>query len=46
VEIEFDVVDGAGFDGRRIRPGAPRDEYAYSRAVRVGDRVFVSAPPR
>ena len=43
VEIEFDAVDGAGGAARRISSGrALEDEYAYSRAVRVGDRVFVS----
>lgn len=43
VEIEFDAVDGAGAAARRISSGrAIEDEYAYSRAVRVGDRVFVS----
>jgi enamine deaminase RidA (YjgF/YER057c/UK114 family) len=43
VEIELDAVDGAGASARRISSGrAIEDEYAYSRAVRVGDRVFVS----
>lgn len=43
VEIEFDAVDGASASARRISSGrAIEDEYAYSRAVRVGDRVFVS----
>ena len=43
VEIELDLVDGAGAGARRISSGrAIEDEYAYSRAVRVGDRVFVS----
>jgi enamine deaminase RidA (YjgF/YER057c/UK114 family) len=43
VEIEFDCVDGAGGAAQRISSGrAIEDEYAYSRAVRVGDRVFVS----
>lgn len=43
VEIEFDAVDGARQAGRRISSGRPiEEEYAYSRAVRVGDRVFVS----
>ena len=43
VEIEFDAVDGAGTSGRRISSGrATEEEYAYSRAVRVGDRVFIS----
>jgi enamine deaminase RidA (YjgF/YER057c/UK114 family) len=43
VEIELDAVDGAGASARRISSGrAIEDEYAYSRALRVGDRVFVS----
>ncbi len=43
VEIELDAVDRAGATGQRISSGrAIEDEYAYSRAVRVGDRVFVS----
>src|SRR5438552_13687573 len=43
VEIEFDAVDGAKGHARRISSGGPLEErYAYSRAVRVGDRVFIS----
>jgi enamine deaminase RidA (YjgF/YER057c/UK114 family) len=43
IEIEFDCVDGAGTTAQRISSGrAIEDEYAYSRAVRVSDRVFVS----
>jgi enamine deaminase RidA (YjgF/YER057c/UK114 family) len=43
VEIEFDAVDGARDKAQRISSGrAIENEYAYSRAVRVGDRVFVS----
>jgi enamine deaminase RidA (YjgF/YER057c/UK114 family) len=43
VEIELDAVDGAGRAGRRISSGrAIEDEYAYSRALRVGDRVLIS----
>jgi enamine deaminase RidA (YjgF/YER057c/UK114 family) len=43
VEIELDLVDGAGASSRRIWSGrAIEEEYAYSRALRVGDRVFVS----
>jgi enamine deaminase RidA (YjgF/YER057c/UK114 family) len=43
VEIELDAVDGAGAAARRISSGRSTEEvYAYSRAVRVGDRVFVS----
>jgi len=43
IEIELDTVDGAGAAAKRIGSGrAIEDRYAYSRAVRVGDRVFVS----
>jgi enamine deaminase RidA (YjgF/YER057c/UK114 family) len=43
VEIEFDAVDGARAEARRISSGrAIENEYAYSRAVRIGDRVFIS----
>lgn len=43
VEIELDAIDGAADTARRIASGrAIEDQYAYSRAVRVGDRVFVS----
>jgi enamine deaminase RidA (YjgF/YER057c/UK114 family) len=43
IEIELDAVDGAGKNGRRIGSGrATEEEFAYSRALRVGDRVFVS----
>ncbi len=43
IEIELDAVDGAGSAARRISSGrAIEREYAYSRAVRVGDRVFIS----
>ena len=43
IEIELDAVDGAGASARRIGSGGPlEDVYAYSRAVRVGDRVFIS----
>src|SRR5437016_2702747 len=43
VEIEFDAVDGAARSATRISSGrAIEERYAYSRAVRVGDRVFVS----
>jgi enamine deaminase RidA (YjgF/YER057c/UK114 family) len=42
VEIELDAVDG-GRGGRRISSGrAIEEQYAYSRAVRVGDRVYIS----
>ena len=43
VEIEFEAVDGAGQSARRIGSGRSiEDQYAYSRALRVGDRVFIS----
>ena len=43
IEIELDAVDGAGASGQRISSGGPLEGvYAYSRAVRVGDRVFIS----
>jgi len=43
VEIELEAVDGAGKSARRIGSGRSiEDQYAYSRAVRVGDRVFIS----
>jgi enamine deaminase RidA (YjgF/YER057c/UK114 family) len=43
VEIELDAVDGAAQSARRISSGrAIEKEYAYSRAVRVGDRVYIS----
>ena len=43
VEIELDAVDGARASGQRIASGGPlEDVYAYSRALRVGDRVFIS----
>jgi enamine deaminase RidA (YjgF/YER057c/UK114 family) len=43
IEIELDAVDGAGASAQRISSGGPLEAvYAYSRAVRVGDRVFVS----
>ncbi|HEV8437463.1 MAG TPA: Rid family hydrolase [Methylomirabilota bacterium] len=43
VEIEFDAVDGAMDAARRISSGRTiEQEYAYSRALRVGDRVFIS----
>jgi enamine deaminase RidA (YjgF/YER057c/UK114 family) len=43
VEIELDAVDGAAASARRISSGRPTEAvFAYSRAVRVGDRVFVS----
>jgi enamine deaminase RidA (YjgF/YER057c/UK114 family) len=43
VEIELDAVDGARDTARRISSGrAIEEEFAYSRAVRVGNRVFIS----
>ena len=43
VEIEFDAVDGAGRAGKRISSGrAVEEQYAYSQALRVGDRVYIS----
>jgi enamine deaminase RidA (YjgF/YER057c/UK114 family) len=43
VEIELDAVDGARNTSRRVSSGrAIEDEYAYSRAVRMGERVFIS----
>jgi enamine deaminase RidA (YjgF/YER057c/UK114 family) len=43
IEIELDAVDGAGASAKRVSSGGPLEQvYAYSRAVRVGDRVFIS----
>jgi enamine deaminase RidA (YjgF/YER057c/UK114 family) len=43
VEIELDAVDGARATAQRVSSGrAIENEYAYSRAVRVGDRVFIA----
>ena len=43
VEIELDAVDGAKQAAKRISSGRPTEDiYAYSRAVRVGNRVFIS----
>jgi enamine deaminase RidA (YjgF/YER057c/UK114 family) len=43
IEIELDAVVGAAQSGQRISSGRPLEEqYAYSRAVRVGNRVFIS----
>ena len=43
IEIELDAIDGAGASARRISSGrAIEEQYAYSRAVRAGDRVFVA----
>jgi enamine deaminase RidA (YjgF/YER057c/UK114 family) len=43
IEIELDAVDGAGSSAQRVSSGGPlEDVYAYSRALRIGDRVFIS----
>ncbi len=43
IEIELDAVDGAKQTAQRISSGTPTEDlYAYSRAVRVDDRVFIS----
>src|SRR5262245_30736498 len=43
IEIELDAVDGAAASGQRVSSGGPLEGvYAYSRAVRTGDRVFIS----
>lgn len=43
IEIEFDAVDGAKDRAQRISSGRPTEElYAYSRAVRVDDRVYIA----
>ena len=43
IEIELDAVDGAAASAQRFGSGRSiENEYAYSRAVRVGDRVFVA----
>ncbi|MGH7322027.1 MAG: Rid family hydrolase [Candidatus Rokuibacteriota bacterium] len=43
VEIEFDAVDGARTQAHRVSSGRSIEEtYAYSRAIRVGDRIFIS----
>ena len=43
IEIEMDAVDGARTSAQRISSGGPLESvYAYSRALRVGDRVFIS----
>jgi enamine deaminase RidA (YjgF/YER057c/UK114 family) len=43
IEIEMDAVDGASTSAQRISSGGPLEGvYAYSRALRVGNRVFIS----
>jgi enamine deaminase RidA (YjgF/YER057c/UK114 family) len=43
IEIEFDAIDDAKQTAQCISSGrAIEEEYAYSRAVRMGDRVFIS----
>jgi enamine deaminase RidA (YjgF/YER057c/UK114 family) len=43
IEIELDAVDGAAASAQRISSGGPLEAaYEYSRALRVGDRVFIS----
>jgi enamine deaminase RidA (YjgF/YER057c/UK114 family) len=43
IEIELDAVDGAGASATRVSSGRPTEhEYSYCRALRVGDRVFIS----
>lgn len=43
VEIELDAIDGARTSAQRISSGGPLEAvYAYSRAVRIGERVFIS----
>src|SRR5215831_17158729 len=43
IQIELDAVDGAEASGQRVSSGGPLENvYAYSRALRVGDRVFIS----
>jgi enamine deaminase RidA (YjgF/YER057c/UK114 family) len=43
VEAELEAVDGAGASAKRISSGrAIENEYAYCRALRAGDRVYIS----
>ena len=43
IEIEFDALDGAGARAQRFDSGRPSEAlYAYSRAVRMDDQIFVS----
>ncbi len=47
IEIELDAVDGAKEKAERVSSGRPTEEiYAYSRAVRVGERLFVAGVTR
>jgi len=43
IEIELEAIDGAKQSAQRVSSGSATEElYAYSRAVRVDDRVFIS----
>jgi len=43
IEMEFDAIDSAKGQAQRISSGRTiEEEYAYSRALRVGDRVYIS----
>ena len=43
VEAELEAVDGAGKTAQRVGSGRKiEEEYAYCRALRIGDRVYIS----